>query len=204
MATSLRVSRTRSSVRRATEISEHPLESEGPAPDVELCCLTEPLMANCFSPEDSVPALSAKPSTVISVLVTRPVVTPFALFPDQFYFLWLSLVTLAYNWNCWFIPLRLAFPYQTPDNVRSWLVADVVCDGIYLCDMLLIQPRLQFIRGGDTIVSGAGEREADKRLSHDRTEDVRGVAVPMSGYPLRTRGSLTAGNTSIIATTTQP
>ncbi|XP_074175148.1 cyclic nucleotide-gated channel beta-3 isoform X2 [Rhinolophus sinicus] len=71
---------------------------------------------------------------------------------DQFYFLWLLLVTIAYNWNCWLIPLRLVFPYQTPDNVCYWLVADIVCDGIYLCDMLLIQPRLQFIRGGDTIV----------------------------------------------------
>ncbi|KAF6323185.1 cyclic nucleotide gated channel subunit beta 3 [Rhinolophus ferrumequinum] len=71
---------------------------------------------------------------------------------DQFYFLWLLLVTIAYNWNCWLLPLRLVFPYQTPDNVRWWLVADIVCDGIYLCDVLLIQPRLQFIRGGDAIV----------------------------------------------------
>lgn len=114
------------------------------------------------------------------------------------------LVAIAYNWNCWLIPLRLVFPCQTPDNVRYWLVADIMCDGIYLCDMLFIQPRLQFVRGGDTVVSGAGESEADKWLSHDCTEDMRSVAVPMSGCRLCTRGSLTPGNTSIIATIAQP
>ncbi|XP_019507166.1 PREDICTED: cyclic nucleotide-gated cation channel beta-3 [Hipposideros armiger] len=73
-------------------------------------------------------------------------------YTDQFYFLWLLLVAIAYNWNCWLIPLRLVFPYQTPDSTRYWLVTDIVCDAIYLCDMLVIQPRLQFIRGGDVIV----------------------------------------------------
>ncbi|XP_046498534.1 cyclic nucleotide-gated cation channel beta-3 [Equus quagga] len=73
-------------------------------------------------------------------------------YTDRLYLLWLLLVTVAYNWNCWLIPLRLVFPYQTPDNTHYWLITDVVCDLIYLCDMLLIQPRLQFIRGGDIIV----------------------------------------------------
>lgn len=76
-----------------------------------------------------------------------------AVFPDQFYLLWLLLVTIAYNWNCWLIPLRVVFPYQTPDNTCYWLIIDIVCDIIYLCDMLLIQPRLKFIRGGQIIVS---------------------------------------------------
>ena len=30
-------------------------------------------------------------------------VAPVAFFPDRFYLLWLSLVTIAFNWNCWFI-----------------------------------------------------------------------------------------------------
>ncbi|XP_037659113.1 cyclic nucleotide-gated cation channel beta-3 [Choloepus didactylus] len=71
---------------------------------------------------------------------------------DQLYLLWLLLVAIAFNWNCWLIPLRLVFPYQTPDNTCYWLITDIIGDIIYLCDMLLIQPRLQFIRGGDIIV----------------------------------------------------
>ncbi|XP_055964519.1 cyclic nucleotide-gated cation channel beta-3 [Sorex fumeus] len=73
-------------------------------------------------------------------------------YTDRVYLLWLLLVSLAYNWNCWLIPLRLVFPYQTPDNTYYWLIPDILCDIIYLCDVLLIQPRLQFIRGGDIIV----------------------------------------------------
>ncbi|XP_023078689.2 cyclic nucleotide-gated cation channel beta-3 isoform X1 [Piliocolobus tephrosceles] len=73
-------------------------------------------------------------------------------YTDRLYLLWLLIVTLAYNWNCWFIPLRLVFPYQTPDNIHYWLIVDIICDIIYLYDMLFIQPRLQFIRGGDIIV----------------------------------------------------
>uniref|UniRef100_M3YHL8 Cyclic nucleotide gated channel subunit beta 3 n=1 Tax=Mustela putorius furo TaxID=9669 RepID=M3YHL8_MUSPF len=73
-------------------------------------------------------------------------------YTDRHYLLWLLLVTIAYNWNCWLIPLRIVFPYQTPDNTHYWFITDIICDIIYLCDMLLIQPRLQFIKGGDIIV----------------------------------------------------
>uniref|UniRef100_A0AAA9T1V5 Cyclic nucleotide gated channel subunit beta 3 n=1 Tax=Bos taurus TaxID=9913 RepID=A0AAA9T1V5_BOVIN len=73
-------------------------------------------------------------------------------YTDRFYLLWLSLVTIAFNWNCWFIPLRVVFPYQTPHNTHYWLITDLICDTIYLFDLLLIQPRLQFMRGGDIIV----------------------------------------------------
>uniref|UniRef100_A0A8C6D0N8 Cyclic nucleotide gated channel subunit beta 3 n=1 Tax=Moschus moschiferus TaxID=68415 RepID=A0A8C6D0N8_MOSMO len=73
-------------------------------------------------------------------------------YTDRFYLLWLSLVSIAFNWNCWFIPLRVVFPYQTPHNALYWLITDLICDAIYLFDLLLIQPRLQFMRGGDIIV----------------------------------------------------
>ncbi|XP_036120346.1 cyclic nucleotide-gated cation channel beta-3 [Molossus molossus] len=74
---------------------------------------------------------------------------------DQAYLLWLLLVTAAYSWNCWLIPVRLAFPHPAPDNARYWLAADVACDIIYLCDVLLVQPRRHFTRGGDVIVDPA-------------------------------------------------
>ncbi|XP_006983349.4 LOW QUALITY PROTEIN: cyclic nucleotide-gated channel beta-3 [Peromyscus maniculatus bairdii] len=73
-------------------------------------------------------------------------------YTDRIYLLWLLLVTIAYHWNCWLLPVRLAFPYQTPENRHYWIITDIICDIIYLGDMLLIQPRLQFVRGGEIIV----------------------------------------------------
>lgn len=72
---------------------------------------------------------------------------------DRRYVAWLMLVTLAYNWNCWFIPLRFVFPYQTPSNTIYWVAIDIICDICYLCDLLVFQPRVQFLKGGDIIVS---------------------------------------------------
>lgn len=73
------------------------------------------------------------------------------------YVLWMLLVTLAWNWNAWFIPVRWAFPYQTPDNIYYWLLTDYLCDLIYILDITIFQPRLQFVRGGDIVVSGTLE-----------------------------------------------
>ncbi|XP_017681950.1 PREDICTED: cyclic nucleotide-gated cation channel beta-3 [Lepidothrix coronata] len=73
-------------------------------------------------------------------------------YTDRRYVGWLMLVTIAYNWNCWFIPLRYVFPYQTPSNTIYWFAIDVICDICYLCDLLIFQPRVRFIRGGDIII----------------------------------------------------
>uniref|UniRef100_A0A8C9RQ36 Cyclic nucleotide gated channel subunit beta 1a n=1 Tax=Scleropages formosus TaxID=113540 RepID=A0A8C9RQ36_SCLFO len=72
------------------------------------------------------------------------------------YVIWLFFVTLAWNWNLWLIPVRWAFPYQTPDNIHLWLLVDYTCDAIYLLDILVFQPRLQFVRGGDIVVGYRG------------------------------------------------
>ncbi|GAA6229770.1 cyclic nucleotide-gated cation channel beta-1-like [Lates japonicus] len=72
-------------------------------------------------------------------------------FTNLMYVLWMFLVSLAWNWNAWFIPVRWAFPYQTPDNIYYWLVTDYLCDLIYILDITIFQPRLQFIRGGDIV-----------------------------------------------------
>lgn len=75
------------------------------------------------------------------------------------------LVTVAYNWNCWFIPLRFVFPYQTPSNTIYWFTIDAICDICYLCDLLIFQPRVQFLRGGDIIVRiGSGISVGTSRL----------------------------------------
>ncbi|XP_051057886.1 cyclic nucleotide-gated cation channel beta-1 [Phodopus roborovskii] len=67
------------------------------------------------------------------------------------YILWLFFVVLAWNWSCWLIPVRWAFPYQRPDNIHLWLLMDYLCDFIYLLDMTVFQMRLQFVKGGDII-----------------------------------------------------
>ncbi|XP_067406413.1 cyclic nucleotide-gated channel beta-1 [Emydura macquarii macquarii] len=67
------------------------------------------------------------------------------------YVMWLFFVVLAWNWNCWLIPVRWAFPYQTPENVHCWLLVDYLCDLIYLLDITVFQVRLQFVQGGDII-----------------------------------------------------
>ncbi|XP_049929423.1 cyclic nucleotide-gated cation channel beta-1-like [Epinephelus moara] len=72
-------------------------------------------------------------------------------FTNLMYVLWMFLVSLAWNWNVWFIPVRWAFPYQTPDNIYYWLLIDYLCDLIYILDITIFQPRLQFVRGGDIV-----------------------------------------------------
>uniref|UniRef100_A0A3B3DYM9 Cyclic nucleotide gated channel subunit beta 1a n=1 Tax=Oryzias melastigma TaxID=30732 RepID=A0A3B3DYM9_ORYME len=72
---------------------------------------------------------------------------------DLIYVLWLFCVVAAWNWNVWLIPVRWAFPYQTAENLHLWLLADYTCDFIYILDILVFQPRLQFVRGGDIVVS---------------------------------------------------
>ncbi|XP_076986605.1 cyclic nucleotide-gated channel beta-1 [Tamandua tetradactyla] len=67
------------------------------------------------------------------------------------YILWLFFVVLAWNWNCWLIPVRWAFPYQTPGNLHLWLLMDYLCDLVYLLDITVFQLRLQFVKGGDII-----------------------------------------------------
>ncbi|XP_042337140.1 cyclic nucleotide-gated cation channel beta-1-like, partial [Plectropomus leopardus] len=80
-------------------------------------------------------------------------------FGDLIYVLWLFLVVAAWNWNVWLIPVRWAFPYQTPENIHLWLLMDYTCDLIYIADILVFQPRLQFVRGGDIVCDKKDMRE---------------------------------------------
>uniref|UniRef100_M4AJG1 Cyclic nucleotide gated channel subunit beta 1a n=1 Tax=Xiphophorus maculatus TaxID=8083 RepID=M4AJG1_XIPMA len=85
------------------------------------------------------------------ILLSRP--------SDLIYVIWLFFVVAAWNWNVWLIPVRWAFPYQTPDNIHLWLLADYTCDFIYIADILVFQPRLQFVRGGDIVCDKKDMRE---------------------------------------------
>ncbi|CAB1322903.1 unnamed protein product, partial [Coregonus sp. 'balchen'] len=85
-------------------------------------------------------------------------------FTNLVYVLWLFFVTLAWNWNMWLIPVRWAFPYQTPSNIYLWLLTDYLCDLIYILDILVFQPRLQFVRGGDIVFD-----KKDMRVNYMKT-----------------------------------
>lgn len=67
--------------------------------------------------------------------------------------MWLTLVTLAFNYNTWFMTARLCFPYHTPEWIPYWIAMDLVADFIYLIDSIFFQARKQFVKGGDVVVS---------------------------------------------------
>ncbi|XP_060568452.1 uncharacterized protein LOC132727059 [Ruditapes philippinarum] len=67
---------------------------------------------------------------------------------SKLYLLWLFIVTLAFMYNAWAIPLRAAFPYQTPDNVKYWLACDYFCDFVYIVDIVLFKMRISFLNSG--------------------------------------------------------
>ncbi|WKX89704.1 hypothetical protein Q1695_008947 [Nippostrongylus brasiliensis] len=86
---------------------------------------------------------------------------PQSLHPyGRFYMTWLFLVTSAFLYNAFCIPLRSSYPYQTKSNLICWLVIDYTCDAIYLIDMVLIKPRLRFMKGGISV------KARDEMLKH--------------------------------------
>lgn len=72
-------------------------------------------------------------------------------FTDRRYITWLSLVTIAINYNIWFLTVRMCFPYHTETAVPYWFTVDLLADLIYLMDSVFFQPRKQFLKGGDII-----------------------------------------------------
>ena len=74
---------------------------------------------------------------------------------DRRYICWLALVAVAYNYNAWFCTARLAFPYHNATSNPIWIFFDVLSDVVNVIDILLWQPRLQFVKGGDIIVSNS-------------------------------------------------
>ena len=74
-------------------------------------------------------------------------------FTDRRYIAWLSLVTVAINYNIWFVTARLCFPYHNESANPQWLAMDLLADFVYFVDTIIFQPRKQFVKGGDIIVS---------------------------------------------------
>lgn len=77
---------------------------------------------------------------------------PVMFSPDRRYISWLSVVALAYNYNVWFCSARLAFPYHSEAANRYWIFFDILSDFVNVVDIIVWQPRLQFVKAGDIIV----------------------------------------------------
>ncbi|XP_021178812.2 cyclic nucleotide-gated cation channel beta-3 isoform X2 [Fundulus heteroclitus] len=72
-------------------------------------------------------------------------------FTDRRYIAWLSVVAVAYNYNIWLSPARLAFPYHSETANPFWIFFDVLSDVVNVIDIVVWQPRLQFVKAGDII-----------------------------------------------------
>jgi len=71
------------------------------------------------------------------------------------YMVWLAVLSLAFLYNAFSIPLRVAYPYQTNDNLIVWLAFDYVCDLFYLIDIIFVKPRIEFMQNGLPVVSSS-------------------------------------------------
>ncbi|XP_026726816.1 cyclic nucleotide-gated cation channel beta-1-like isoform X2 [Trichoplusia ni] len=81
------------------------------------------------------------------------------------YISWLLLVTFCYSYNAWCIALRATFPYQTPANTPYWMVADYLCDVVYILDVFFVKPRLMFLHEGFWVTDAAETRKNYRKKS---------------------------------------
>ncbi|KAL1006717.1 hypothetical protein UPYG_G00075850 [Umbra pygmaea] len=72
-------------------------------------------------------------------------------FTDRRYIGWLTVVSVAFNYNIWFTPVRLVFPFHTPVTIPFWIIADILVDIVNVIDIIIWKPRLQFVKRGDII-----------------------------------------------------
>lgn len=69
-------------------------------------------------------------------------------FSGKLYISWLMIVTVAYTYNSWVLPLRCCFPYQTESNLKAWMYADYTMDFIYLMDLVVVKSRVMYLSDG--------------------------------------------------------
>ncbi|XP_047424265.1 cyclic nucleotide-gated cation channel beta-3 [Mugil cephalus] len=72
-------------------------------------------------------------------------------FTDRRYIAWLTFVAVAYNYNVWFCSARLAFPFHNVYANPCWIFCDILSDLVNVIDIIIWQPRLQFVKAGDII-----------------------------------------------------
>ncbi|KAM9774963.1 cyclic nucleotide-gated cation channel beta-3-like isoform X2 [Syngnathus typhle] len=91
-------------------------------------------------------------------------------FTDRRYIAWLGIVALAYNYNIWFCTARLAFPFHNDTANRYWITLDFLSDLINVVDIMVWQPRLQFVKAGDIIKDRAMTKEHYRKSPRFKTD----------------------------------
>ncbi|MEQ2174742.1 hypothetical protein GOODEAATRI_011032, partial [Goodea atripinnis] len=92
-------------------------------------------------------------------ILKEKAIDPYATSPEisppvnRRYIAWLTVVAVAYNYNVWLCPARLAFPYHSETANPFWIFFDILSDVVNIIDIVVWQPRLQFVKAGDIIVS---------------------------------------------------
>ncbi|TPP58006.1 Cyclic nucleotide gated cation channel [Fasciola gigantica] len=67
---------------------------------------------------------------------------------SAFYLFWLMCLTFAVLYNFVTIPLREAFDIYDEDYRFYWYIGNAISDGLYLLDMIIVRPRMEFIENG--------------------------------------------------------
>ncbi|XP_072307430.1 cyclic nucleotide-gated channel beta-3-like [Eucyclogobius newberryi] len=91
-------------------------------------------------------------------------------FTDRRYISWLAFVAVAYNYNVWLCTARLAFPFHNETSKPIWVFFDVLSDVIYIIDIIIWQPRLQFVKAGDIIKVRAMSKEHYRKSEKFKTD----------------------------------
>nr|CAD7426524.1 unnamed protein product [Timema monikensis] len=72
-----------------------------------------------------------------------------SLHPESYaYILWLIVVSMAFLYNCWVVPLRSTFLFRNPENLGLWFTVDCCADAIYLLDLMVVKPRIMYLLDG--------------------------------------------------------
>ncbi|XP_057680215.1 cyclic nucleotide-gated cation channel beta-3-like isoform X1 [Corythoichthys intestinalis] len=91
-------------------------------------------------------------------------------FTDRRYIAWMAVVAVAYNYNLWFCSARLAFPYHNDTINRYWIFLDILSDVVNVVDIMVWQPRLQFVKAGDIIKDRAMTKEHYRKSPRFKTD----------------------------------
>ncbi|XP_044196396.1 cyclic nucleotide-gated cation channel beta-3-like [Thunnus albacares] len=91
-------------------------------------------------------------------------------FTDRRYIGWLTFVAVAYNYNAWFCSARLAFPYHNPFMNPFWITCDILSDVVNVIDIVVWQPRLQFVKAGDIIKDRVLTKEHYRKSQRFKTD----------------------------------
>ncbi|XP_033842114.1 cyclic nucleotide-gated cation channel beta-3 [Periophthalmus magnuspinnatus] len=91
-------------------------------------------------------------------------------FTDRRYISWMAFVAVAYNYNVWLCTARLAFPFHNAVVNPFWIFFDVVSDIINVIDIIIWQPRLQFVKAGDIIKDRVMTKEHYRKSPKFKTD----------------------------------